>query len=69
MKNKELLNICYEFFNRFITEDVLIEKLSNIDKSKLSNKDAKEMTKLLDGIKKIEINIPNKNDNNSEFLK
>lgn len=62
MKNKELLNICYKFFNRFINADILIEKLSNIDKSNLSTKDIDETTKLLDEIKKIANNIPNEVD-------
>ena len=57
MKNKELLNICYKFFNRFITADVLIEQLLNIDKTNLSNKDIKETNKLIKDIKKITIII------------
>ena len=39
MKNKELLNICYKFFNRYITALDLIEQLSHIDKTNLSKKD------------------------------
>lgn len=62
MKNKELLNICYKFFNRFITADVLIEQLSNIDKTTLSKYDIEEITKLIDEIKKILNNIPNEVD-------
>ena len=62
MKNKELLNICYKFFNRFITADVLIEQLSNIDKTNLSKHDIEEITKLVDEIKTISNNIPNEVD-------
>ena len=62
MKNKELLNICYNFFNRFITADVLIEQLSNIDKTNLSKHDIEEITKLVDEIKTISNNIPNEVD-------
>ena len=36
MKNMELLNICYQFFNILITADELIEMLDNMDKSNLS---------------------------------
>ena len=31
MKNKEMLNICYKFFNRFITASELVDKLGSID--------------------------------------
>ena len=62
MKNKELLNICYRFFNRFITADILINELSNIDKTNLSKDDIEKMTKLIEDIKKVEKNNPNKVD-------
>ena len=62
MKNKELLNICYRFFNRFITADELIKQLINIDKTKLTNEDIKEINKMIDEIKKIASNTPNKID-------
>lgn len=62
MKNKELLNICYKFFNRFITADALIEQLSNIAKTNLSTHDIEEITKLVDEIKKISNNTPNEVD-------
>lgn len=42
MKNKELLNICYKFFNRFITADKLIEELTNMDTTDLSKKNIEE---------------------------
>ncbi len=59
INNKELLNICYKFFNRFITADVLIERLSNIDKSNLSYIDIEETNKLINDIKKVASNFPN----------
>ena len=62
IKNKELLNICYKFFNRFLTADSLIEELSNIDKESLKNEDIKETNKLIEEIKKVAINNPNKED-------
>ena len=62
MKNKKLLNICYKFFNRFITADELIKQLMNIDKTKLTNEDIKEINKMIDEIKKIVSNTPNKID-------
>jgi len=34
MKNKELLNICHKFLNRFINSDELIEELNNIEKKR-----------------------------------
>lgn len=62
MKNKELLNICYKFFNRFITADILIEQLTNIDKTNLSKNDIEETNKIISDIKKIADNTPNKID-------
>ena len=62
MKNKELLNICYKFFNRFITADILIEQLSNIDKTNLSKNDIDETNKIISDIKRIANDIPNKVD-------
>ena len=62
MKNKELLNICYKFFNRFITAEVLIEQLSNMDKTNLSESNIKETNKLIKDIKKIADDIPDKID-------
>lgn len=59
MKNMELLNICYKFFNHFITVDTLIEKLSNIDKSKLSEEDIEQTNKIVNELKKIAQNNPN----------
>ena len=62
MKNKELLNICYKFFNRFITIDKLLEELVNIDTSNLSKKDIEEQNKLTEEIKTIAKNTPNEMD-------
>ena len=62
MKNIELLNICYRFFNRFITADKLIEQLSNIDKNNLSKNDIYETNKIISDIKIIVSNIPNEVD-------
>ncbi|MBR3661110.1 MAG: hypothetical protein IKN63_04300 [Bacilli bacterium] len=62
MKNIELLNICYKFFNRFITADILIDQFENIDKSKLSDDDIEKTNKLLNEIKEIANNTSNKVD-------
>lgn len=62
MKNKELLNNCYRFFNRFITADELIEELINMDTSNLFEEDIEEQNKLIEGIKTIAKNIPNEID-------
>lgn len=62
MKNKELLNICYSFFNRFISADELVEKLSNFDKNNLSKSDIEKTNKLIEDIKKIKDNNPNYED-------
>ena len=59
MKNKKLLNICYKFFNRFITADRLIEQLTNMDKSKITKE---EQNKLIEEIKTIAKNVPNEMD-------
>ena len=62
MKNIELLNICYKFFNRFITADKLVEEIEKIDTSNLSKNDVKEQNKLIEEIKTITKNIPNEED-------
>ena len=62
MKNKELLNICYKFFNRFITADELIEMFRNIDKNLLSKEEIEKIDNLFNEIKKISNNIPNVED-------
>ena len=62
MKNIELLNICYSFFNRYITADKLIEEFTNMDKIDLSKKDIEEQNKLIKEIKTIAQNVPNEID-------
>ena len=73
MKNKELLNVCYKFFNRFITANKLLEELANTDTSNLSKKDIEEQNKLTEEIKTIAKNTPNEMDEyvikNKEKLK
>ena len=60
MKNKELLNICHKFLNRFINSDELIEELNNIDKKEMSKEEIKKLDKLIMDINEIIANIPNK---------
>ncbi len=62
MKNMELLNACYKYFNRYITADVLIEQLTNIDKNNLSKSDIEEINKMISDIKKIAADTPNEID-------
>ena len=66
MKNKELLNICYKFFNRYITVNELIERLKGIDLKEYTDEDKKEIKKLIREVEKIEKEHPNKED---EFVK
>ena len=58
----ELLNNCYKFFNRFITVNELIENLSNIDKTNLDNDSKNRLDDLIQKIKKISGENPNKED-------
>ena len=62
MKNKDLLNICYKFFNRFITVNELIEKLKNLDLNKLSKEEKKEIKDLIKGIEDLAKKYPNQID-------
>lgn len=62
MKNKELLNICHKFLNRFINADELIEELNNIDKKEMSKEEIKKLDKLIMDIKEIITTVPNKVD-------
>ena len=62
MKNIQLLNTCYKFFNRFITVNELIEQLTNFDKTNLTKKDLQETTNIIEEIKAISKNTPNKVD-------
>ena len=59
MKNKEFLNICYKYFNRYIIADELLTELSNIDKSNLTKEEIEEIDKIRNKIKDIMIQIPN----------
>ena len=62
MKNKNLLNIYYKFFNRFITAGKLLEELVKMDTTNLSKKDIEEQEKIIKEIKTIAQNIPNEVD-------
>lgn len=62
MKNMELLNICYKFFNRFITVNELIENLSNMDKTNLDNNSKEKLNSLIIEIRKISEENPNRED-------
>lgn len=62
MKNKELLNICYKFFNRYIIVEELIKQLKKMDLEKYPAKDVKAIEDLIKGIEKIAKDNPNKED-------
>ncbi|MBR3162232.1 MAG: hypothetical protein IKF19_05830 [Bacilli bacterium] len=62
MKNKELLNNSYKYFNRYITADELIESLNNIDKKSLSKKELHMFDKLIKEIEKITKKFSNEED-------
>ena len=53
MKNKELLNICYKFFNRFITVDKMIEMLDNMDKKDISVDELEKLNDFIRNVKEI----------------
>ena len=59
MKNKQFLDICYKFINRFIDSDELVKQLSNIDKDNIKKEDITEVNKMIDEIKN---NLSIKND-------
>lgn len=44
--NKELLNVCYKFFNRFINSSELVDSLKELDKQK-------EIDEIIDNVNKI----------------
>ena len=56
MVNKDLLNICYKYFNRYINANELIEQL------KIIQKDKEEINSIIKEIQKIINDIPNKED-------
>ena len=55
MKKRELLDICYKYFNRYINANELLEKLKNL-------KGNKNVNLMIDDITKITIEEPNKED-------
>lgn len=54
----DLVNIVYKYVNRFINSDKLIELLEEIDKTKFSKEEIKEIEKLLEEVKKVIKNTP-----------
>ena len=54
---KEMLNICYKYFNRYITSDELIDELVNIKMD-----DREKLDKLIDDIKEVCNNTSNEAD-------
>ena len=56
MVNKEFLNICYKFFNRFISLTKLIELLGDMDKTAY---DKEEINKVINDLKSIDKEVPN----------
>lgn len=62
MNNKEVLNICYKLLNRFITVNALIDMLESIDKDKFSKEEITKLNELINDIKTISENNPNKED-------
>ena len=58
MKNREFLDICYKYMNRFINSDELINQLSNINKNKLNENEIKEINELIKEIREISNSIP-----------
>ena len=59
MKNKEFINICYKFLNRFIIVDKLIEQLDNMDKKNLQKKEISNINEIINNIKEISNKYPN----------
>lgn len=57
MKNIELLNVCYKFFNKFIDSNKLIDLLKSIDTKDLSKKDIQKTNELINDISNIVKNI------------
>ena len=60
--NKELLNVCYKFFNRFINAEELIEQLNGIEKNE-------DIENIITEIKRIMDENPNKEDEYSKKRK
>ena len=62
MVNKDFLNICYKYFNKFINSDELVDNLSNIDKSCFSKEDLYQIEDFITNVKKIIVATPNEVD-------
>lgn len=58
----ELVNLMYQYVNRFINSEELFNELNKIDISKYSDEDKKIINKLIDNVKNIRENIPNEID-------
>ena len=62
MNNKEFLNICYKFLNRFINTEELIRLLDTLDKKGLLKEEREQIDTLLNDIKTIYNNTSNEED-------
>lgn len=58
----ELVNLMYQYVNKFINSEELFNELNKIDISKYSDEDKKIINKLIDNVKNIRENIPNEID-------
>ena len=58
----ELVNLMYQYVNKFINSEELFNELNKIDISKYSEEDKKIINKLIDDIQNIRENIPNEVD-------
>lgn len=58
----DLVNIMYRYINKFINSDELLMGLENIDLSKYSNEEKKDIEKLITDVKNIKDNIENEVD-------
>ncbi len=58
----DLANIMYRYINRFSNSEELIASLENIDKTKYSKEEIKEIDKLLKDVKEIVSSVPNETD-------
>ena len=58
----ELVNLIYQYVNKFINSEELFNELNKIDISKYSDEDKKIINKLIDDIQNIRENIPNEID-------
>ena len=58
----DLVNLMYRYINKFINSDELLKELKNIDLSKYSKKEIKEINQLISNVQVIKNNIPNEID-------